>query len=1045
MRPLSLRSLPLLIAAGALPLAAQTSGSLQGRVVDGKGAGVGGAKVSLQGANIQGGRTVTADAEGNFRFSLLPPGPCTVTVVKEGFNAHKSQVQVGLDRTASIEVKLATVALATVEVVDRVTVVDVKATTAGANYTNETFEKLPVSRDYANIALLAPGVTEDREGFKVYGASGAENNYVVDGINTTGVEYGTQGKRIPMEFIQEFQVKTGGYEAEYGRALGGIVNVVTKSGGNEFTGDVFAYSEGSFLKSGNRHVNEVNLATRPLLLENKTNEFGFDVGGYLVKDKLWFFVAYDRRTNKQESQIRATGPAQGLNAPSDSTRDLFAAKLTWKINEGQSLVASVLGDPEKVTGAVKAPQGTRETWEGERKVGGTDYSLRYEVSQGSWFGTVQWSRHKETNAVLPGASGGGIQVVDQTNGGSVSGGFGRFDDKSFTRDTLSATFSAILGTHELKVGFDMQKDTADIRRGFTGGQQATLLLTVGATNYYSHYWWTTAAGEVSPTFDAPSITFASSPKHESQAYFIQDKWAITPALTLNAGLRLDTTNVKDQFGVSAFKLDSQWAPRLGLIWDFKGKGQDKLYTSYSRFYEQVPLDLVIRSFSVERNPTTYNTSIASLTPDTAAELAIDPTGGTTAGIVGSYVEPVDKDLKGAYSDEFILGAETTVLNRYVLGAKFIRRWLGRTIEDGLDVNSPLGDYFIMNPGQSHPAGVTYPEAVRDYKGVEFTAQRKMADHYSWQASYLWSKLDGNYEGAFQGIGGADGTGQLDPNINAAFDVPEFITNSYGLLSGNREHQFKMNGVYEWDFGLSAGLSFQYLSGTPISRLGYHNGYGRYELFLIQRGSDGTTPDTTRLDLNLAYVKRLRNKTQLRFNLDVTNVLNSQTATVIDQRFNALEGGPQLPTYKQPFDYPPPPPGRGGVRSRSWGAASRGPRGGGPGGALPCSVGRLDLHGHGVAEGVQEGRGPLHLGVQLLHLLGGARAGQVHLQADLGEAGADLFVELHEAPEVRVGLELEAEALDVEAHGRGMIGVGDAEAGPQGVEGRLRGVRGEVGA
>ena len=912
MRSPFLRSLPLLIAAGALPLAAQTTGSLQGRVLDGKGAPVAGARVALAGGNLQGGRTATTDGEGQFRFSLLPPGPCVVTVTKDGFNPNKSQVQVGLDRTASIEVKMATVAQTVVEVVDRVTVVDVKATTAGANYTNETFEKLPVSRDYANIALLAPGVTEDREGFKVYGASGAENNYVVDGINTTGVEYGTQGKKIPMEFIQEFQVKTGGYEAEYGRALGGIVNVITKSGGNEFTGDVFAYTEGSFLKSGNRHVNEANLATRPLLLENKTNEFGFDLGGYLIKDKLWFFVAYDRRSNKQENQIRATGPAQGLVAPTDSTRDLFAAKLTWMITEGQSLVASVLGDPEKVTGAVKAAQGTPETWEGEHKVGGTDYSLRYEVSQGMWFGTLQWSRHKETNAVLPGAAGLGVQIVDQTNGGAVSGGFGRFDDKSFTRDTLQGTFSLILGSHELKAGFDFQKDEADIKRGFTGGQQATLLLSSGGTDYYSHYWWTTAGATITP-FDAPSVTFASKPKHESQAYFIQDKWAITPALTLNAGLRLDTTDVKDQFGVSAFKLKDQWAPRLGVIWDFKGKGQDKLFASYSRFYEQVPLDLVIRSFSVERNPTTYNTSIASLTPDTAAELAIDPSGNTTAGIVGSYVEPVDHDLKGAYSDEFILGAETTVMNRYVLGAKFIRRWLGRTIEDGLDVNSPLGDYFIMNPGQSHTAGVTYPDAVRDYKGLEFSAQRKMSDHYSWQASYLWSKLDGNYEGAFQGIGGADGTGQLDPNINAAYDLPEFITNSYGLLSGNREHQFKANGVYEWDFGLSAGLSFQYLSGTPISRLGYHNGYGRYELFLIQRGADGTTPDTTRLDLNLAYVKRLPNKTQLRFNLDFTNLLNSQTATVIDQRFNALEGGPQLATYKQPFDYQAPRTVRFGVR------------------------------------------------------------------------------------------------------------------------------------
>ena len=264
---------------------------------------------------------------------------------------------------------------------------------------------------------------------------------MVDGINTTNVEFGTQGKRIPQEFIQEFQVKTGGYEAEYGKATGGIINVITKSGGNNFSGDVFAYSEGGILKSGNKHTDDANLRLKPLLLENRTSEFGFDIGGPIIKDKLWFFAAYDRRTNAQESQVRVPGPDLGLKAPTDSTRDLYAVKLTWRLAENQTLIASVLGDPEKVTGAVKDPQGPATTWDGVHKIGGTDLSLRYELTGRSWFVQLQASQHEEKNSILPtGAGASLIQTVDNATQRN-SGGFGRYDDKDFSRTNLAGSLT----------------------------------------------------------------------------------------------------------------------------------------------------------------------------------------------------------------------------------------------------------------------------------------------------------------------------------------------------------------------------------------------------------------------------------------------------------------------------------------------------------------------------------------------------------------------------------------------------------------------------
>ncbi len=919
-----LRYLSLLLASGAV-LSAQTTGALQGQLADSKGRPIAGVRVALTGSGLQGERSTVTDEKGGFRFGLLPPGSVLLTATKDGLNTVKAQIQIGLDKTLSLNLSMVPMASAVVEVQDLASTVDTKGTTVGANFTNDQIEKLPVSRDFANIALLAPGVSQDREGFKVYGATGADNNFTVDGINTTGVEFGTQGKKIPMEFVQEFQVKTGGYEAEFGKATGGVINVITKSGGNEFIGDLFSYAEGYTLRAHNKHQNEGVLAVP---LEDKTFELGFDVGGYIVKDKVWFFAAYDRSRNSTLNQI--VSGAVGQTAPSDSNRDLFAAKLTWKVTESQSIIASVLGDPQTITGAVKTPQGPASTWDGTSKVGGTDLSLRYEINGSNWFGQLQVSRHRETNSILPGAGGAGIQYQDNTatgvtglgypstGNGTYFGGFGRYDDKDFTRDTISGSFTKWLGSHELKIGFDFQADKANRRSGYTGNQSVTIFdnpNTESANPYiYSHYYWTTGDASVNLANPAlsniPSIEFIAKPKHESQAYFVQDKWAITPKWNLTAGVRLDETAIKDQFGATVINLKDEWSPRLGLVWDFKGKGQDKAYVSFSRYYEQVPLDLVIRSFSIERNPTIINYSPNSMAISTAAEA--DYSFDTTLRIVGTSAEPVDSDLKGSYSDEFVLGAETTVDNLYIFGAKYIRRYLGRAIEDGLD--QVQGNYFIMNPGQSHDSGVRFPKAVRDFNGLELTAERKVSDHYSWRMNYLWSRLIGNYEGTFQGIGGADGTGQLDPNINAAYDLPEFLVNSYGHLSGDRTHQFKANGSYEWDFGLNLGATFQYLSGTPISKLGYHDGYGRYELFIDPRGTEGRTPDTTRLDVNLAYNLKLVGTHKLRLMLDITNLLDSQTATIIDQRYNFKQGDPQTNTnYLKGFAFQAPRSVRLGVR------------------------------------------------------------------------------------------------------------------------------------
>lgn len=911
------RSLTLALVAGALPLMSQTTGTMQGRVLDSKGRPLQGAIVQVTGAGVQGGRYTTSGADGTFWFGLLAPGTVTLTVTNPGHNTSKLSVLVGLGKTASAEVKLSDVS-AVVEVVDQLTTIDVKGTTTGANFTAETFETLPVARDFAAVALFTPGVGQDilpngETGLRVYGASGTENNYVVDGINTTNAEFGVQGKKIPVEFIQEFQLKTGGYEAEYGKSTGGIVNVITKSGGNTFTGDLFSYLEDSGFQAPNKHLGQAStIGFTPLQQGYRNFDYGFDVGGYFIKDKVWFFVAYDR-TDYSRTDVIQQGSTIGQLANRIQHTDLFSAKVTWKITENQSLIASVLGDPSTISGEVDGHSaiGPQSTWDGLEKIGGTDLSLKYEVSGNSWFGELQASKHRESNTILPQPSGADIPQV-QLLDGSLSGGFGRWDRKNFDRTSYTGSVTRLVdlaGSHELKAGFDWQEDDANCSRNFSGGQSIVAVAVLGGQTYYSHAGWTGPFDQIPNT---PFITFFAKPVHKSFAYFIQDKWTPTSRLTINAGIRNDETRIIDQGGVQQIDLKNQWAPRLGVTYDWAGKGQDKVYASFSRFYQQMPMDLVIRSFSYERQPTIYN-FIAGNGPGSTVP---NDQGGFTSSIVGGYVEPVDRDLKGEYMDQFIMGVETTVADRYVLGAKFIRSYFGRIIEDALDVSpTSVGDYYIMNPGQSHNNGVQYPQAVRDFRGLELTFQRKLADHYTYSLSYLWSKLNGNFEGGYGGVGGQNNQGQVDPGISAAFDLPQFLVNNYGPLSTDRRSQFKANGSYETSFGLTIGASAQYMSGIPINRMGSSDAYagysGRWELFLAPRGSEGRTPDTFMLNLNFVYVVKLA-KQRLSFLMDVTNVLDSQTTTNVDSRYDLVPGTAN-PNFLQPITYQAPRSIRLGVR------------------------------------------------------------------------------------------------------------------------------------
>jgi hypothetical protein len=923
------------VSAALSPLAAQTTGGIVGRASDESGGPLPGVVVEATGDALQGSRTATTDASGHYHLTLLPPGQYNVGFSLSGFGTESRKgIHVELDKDATIDAVLKPRAAEEITVVGEAPVVDTTSTELGTNLDTRTIETLPTGRNYSSVVQITPGVSSDanpdnsqQTTITVYGSSGAENAFLIDGVNTTNVEYGFQGKELNFEFIEAIDVKTGGYEAEFGRSTGGIVNVITKSGGNAFHGDGFGYYDNDSLQSNAETVVSSSGTVKGFTRE----DYGLDLGGYIVRDKLWFFGAYDKVTNTTKSAL-PSGPAKNSVVSSDSDHKLGAAKLTYRFSASHSVIASFFQDPRTDTGAINDANHTLNgdplTYLGSQQFGGKDYALRYQgVASSSWVFTAQASRHQEQNSVGPASAAGDvIQFIDKsspTSGDFQTGGFGLIQDKTFKRDFLGGSAERYLGGHEIKGGIEYEKEDANVTKRESGGQQVSVFANPNDPGMpiYSHAYWTTPDASIG---DAPVSALFASPSHKVTTAYLQDRWTARPNLTVTYGLRWDRQQIIDAEGTQQIDLKKDFAPRLGAIWDPRSDHKSKVYLSAGRFYEQIPMDLVIRSFSFERQPRIVNFSPTDNHPDPNAEAIL----GTGSAILGGFTEPADPDLGGQYLDEYILGAEREVLPDVSVGIKGIYRSYGQVIEDFLCIND--GTYCIGNPGKGifkrdftldYSRTYPTPEPKRIYKGVQIDVTKRFSRNWQGLASYIYSKLDGNYDGEYSPFTNVG----ADPNISAAYDYYDFFTNgsdltritNKGPLSNDRRHQLKASGIYFTPWKLQIGLSAFYSSGTPLTRYGFSDAYGRYEFFLTPRGAEGRSPSIYEADLHLGY-PLAAGPTTVNVLLDVFNLLNAQQPILLDQRWGFAEADnasptPVNPNYKRPILRTPPRSLRLGLR------------------------------------------------------------------------------------------------------------------------------------
>ena len=485
-----------------------TTGSIEGLVTDPNGAAVRGATVMVTSPNLISPQSATTDDNGRFQILNLPPGTYKVAIEASGFGkAEKTDVLVNLGRTSSADSQL-TLATATATVtVTGAAAVDTAANTTGSNVSSDQFSNFPTQRTVQGLYTIAPTVT--RSGLRdatgrdrdpsVAGSSGPENNYILDGVNTTDPAFGGSGANLPFEFVQEVEIKTGAYGAEYGKSTGGIFNVITKSGTNEFHGDLFGYTTTKGLVRSVKNFPFTGSAFNGF----SEVDLGGDIGGPIAKDKLWFFGAFNPQKRKNYYLT------QTFHAPAENevTIPFYAGKITWAVNSANTFTASTFGDFTKVEGFLATAALVNVNGFGDdpraflanQETGGHNYAFRLNSTiRPNFIGEFTGGLHFQRANTIPLSTadplrvdnfavlrnGAVLSVVQSglTSGSTATGtldyvdgrggslqrgysrgpGFGLFSTQERNRYEFNAHMQNIAGKHAIKWGFEWARNIYNI-------------------------------------------------------------------------------------------------------------------------------------------------------------------------------------------------------------------------------------------------------------------------------------------------------------------------------------------------------------------------------------------------------------------------------------------------------------------------------------------------------------------------------------------------------------------------------------------------------
>ena len=603
-----------LLAVGGV-FAQSTTGRIIGTVTDQGGEALPGASVTIDSDVLIGGtRTTIADDDGSFQFISLLPGNYSVKLNLSGFvSQERQEVKVPLGGVAALTVVMPQARFESeVEVVAQTPVIDPTQVNTEQVFDLHYLQQSAIgsdNRNYLYIVGQAPGVT-GKNNPNVLGSTPSENAYYIDGQDTTDPLSGTWGTQYNYDAIAEVEIQTSGFEAEFGRATGGLVNVLTKSGGNQFSGSLDIRYQGDSFQSSGDHYDASSL-------ESSFQDISVTLGGPLAKDKLWFFAAYEAVNSKRTpSGSPTTRDFEGQN---------YNLKLTWQMAPSWRLMGRASGDPAEIANA-NASQYTAEEAASRQKQGADVYAIELNavLTDSLMWNTVAGA-YRSSIDLLP--MSGDLETPSHFNSGTLmtTGNFPnqQYSERNRTDIATDLTWFVgnLAGSHEFKVGVQYSKTEFPGVTCLTGTQGGAC--SPGSVGFaYDDFGVTDEFGNLLFTlpFTMTEKTTAGEQNYNGQLQtaYLQDSWRMLPNLTFKVGFRYDQVSYDNNENSKIADMDKV-QPRIGVAWDITNDAKNVVRANWGRFMDPSTLSLpfVLRA---SNEPTYSWSSCSSCGPDALGSL-----------------------------------------------------------------------------------------------------------------------------------------------------------------------------------------------------------------------------------------------------------------------------------------------------------------------------------------------------------------------------------------------------------------------------------------
>lgn len=879
------------------------SATLNGSVTSADGEPLPGVTVTVTSPNLIGERTAVSGVNGDYIFKNLPPGAYTVRFTLEGMKSVERTASLQLGANARSDAAMEVAAAEETIVVTGEAPSALETTMVGANFESKQINQLPIGRAPITVAELAPGLTDNTPvagQVTINGALAYDNLFLINGVNVQDPIFGQQNGLFIEDAIEETQVMTSGISAEYGGFTGGVVNAITKSGGNQFAGSLRVdldkpewRDETPFEKGrGTEREGDMNKA------------YSATLGGPILRDRLWFFLAGRERKLETARTLAVSGI--GFTTTTDSPR--YEIKLTGAITSNHTLQVSYLNNDLELNNSTQLTPVDPNSIYGVSSQPNDGTSVSYSgVFTNNLFGELRWS---EKAFQFSGLGGTAQELVNSPfySYGITTGQGGLYNQPYFDatdpedrdNEQTSAALSYFLstesiGSHDLKFGAERFLVTR------TGGNSQS------STDFvFNSDFKVDANGD--PVLDANGrfiplfIPYVSSYANyiatrgaqldiTTDSFFVNDRWALNANWSFNLGFRYEKTTSEATGGINTLDTDSV-TPRLGASWDIKGDGKYKVDVTYAQYAGRYNPSILGRNTPVGNPTGIYAYYVGPAGEGRGFAPGIDPNNyviyaaasptqniffedGLSSPTSTEYTASFGFQLpKGGYGKVTYVNRDTKDFIDDFIDADSLALGCVNVVVQGLDVGCFDRQIYRNSDGPK-----------RKYEGLQFQAQYSLTDAWQLGGNLTWQmKNEGTYEGeGGQSIGAT-------PYANRPEVYPADRVNPYGNFDDYQEFKVRAWTNYTLDFGragaLDIGAIFRYDSPltfsysvanqNPTTAMRANNpGYSqlpRYTVFFGDRGA-GEFNSVFLTDLALTYSVPVWKSFEPYLKFTITNLLN----------------------------------------------------------------------------------------------------------------------------------------------------------------------------